>query len=207
MSPRLRRLRDLGLDELVEAARGGDRPAFDELVRRTHQETFTLALRLLSDPDDARDVTQETYLRAYRSLDGFRGDANFRTWLYRITANCSSTHLRRRFRHRHEMLTEEMWAPDEDVRHDPEARGDAGGLRDELARSIGGLPPRLRAAVVLHDVYGLSHAEIATELSITESAAKVRLHRARRRLREELTPFVGTRPQAGNQDHRSARAV
>mgnify|MGYP002075145279 CR=1 FL=1 len=79
--------------ELVAAAQEGDRAAFDELVRRTYADTYTLAYRLCGDEEDARDVVQEAYLRAYRGLRRFRGDAQFSTWMYRITANCASTFL------------------------------------------------------------------------------------------------------------------
>lgn len=166
---------------LVEAATRGDRAAFDELVRRTHRDTYTLALRLVGDPDDARDVTQDAYLRAYRSLGSFRGDARFGTWLYRITANRAATQLRRRIRHRHAPITDEVW--EAEVGDDPHAHNE---LRVELGRAVNALPPKLRAVVVLHDIYGFTHAEIAEELSITESAAKVRLHRARKQLRSDL---------------------
>ena len=84
------------------AAQSGDRAAFEHLVELTHRDTFTLALRLTGNEEDARDVTQETYLRAFRGLPKFRGDAQFSTWLYRITANSASTHLGRRRRHRHD---------------------------------------------------------------------------------------------------------
>ena len=92
------------LDRLVAAARDGDRPAFDELVRRTYVDTYTLALRLTAHEEDARDVVQETYLRAWKGLDGFRGDAQFTTWLYRITANTAYTTVKRRRRHRADAL-------------------------------------------------------------------------------------------------------
>src|SRR5438445_4167241 len=92
------------VDRLVAAAREGDRAAFDELVRRTFVETYTLALRLTANEEDARDVVQETYLRAWRGLDRFRGDSRFTTWLYRITANTAYSHLQRRKRHRTEAL-------------------------------------------------------------------------------------------------------
>src|SRR5213593_2272744 len=118
--------------ELVAAAKDGDRSAFDELVRVTYADTYTLAYRLTGDEEDARDVVQESYLRAYRGLKRFRGDAALRR-----------------------------------------------------------LPPRLRAVVVLRDVYDLPHEAIADELGISESAAKVRLHRARRKLRERLFPLRG----------------
>ena len=78
---------------LVERAADGEREAFDELVRLTHRDAFGLALRLTGNEEDARDVVQDAYLRAYRSIGKFRGDARFSTWLYRIVANTSSTHL------------------------------------------------------------------------------------------------------------------
>ena len=177
------------LDELVGAAQGGDRASFDELVRRTSADAFTLARRLVSDEEDARDVVQEAYLRAYRSIGRFRGDAQFTTWLYRITANCASTHLGRRRRHRHDELDEEVELADTKPEHDPQIAADASALREQLERAVAELPPRLRAVVVLRDIYDLSHAEVAEQLGISESAAKVRLHRARRRLRAQVFPL------------------
>ncbi len=171
---------------LVEAARRGDRRAFDALVRSTYVDTYTLAHRLTGDADDARDVVQETYLRAFRAIGGFRGDAKFTTWLYRITANCASTHLGRRRRHHHDELTDDMAVGDGHPSRDPVGRAENGLLRDRLQAALQSLPPRLRAVIVLRDVYDLPHEAIATELGITESAAKVRLHRARRKLRDVL---------------------
>jgi RNA polymerase sigma-70 factor (ECF subfamily) len=191
------RYRDPGsatIDELVDAARDGDSEAFEELVRRTHADTYALARRLVSDDDDARDVVQEAYLRAFRSIKRFRGDAQFTTWLYRITANCASTHLGKRRRHRHDELDEEVAVPDPRPEHDPTLAADGSMLRDRLEVAIEELPPRLRAVVVLRDIYDLNHAEIADELGISESAAKVRLHRARRRLRAQVFPLRGEEP-------------
>ncbi|HEX2578447.1 MAG TPA: RNA polymerase sigma factor [Aquihabitans sp.] len=193
------------LDELVETARRGDQVAFGELVRRTHAETFALARRLVSDDDDAADVVQEAYLRAFRSIRRFRGDAQFSTWMYRITANCASTHLGKRRRHRHDELDEEVAVPDLHPDHDPSAAADATLLRDRLEDAIADLPARLRAVVVLRDVYDLNHAEIAEELGISESAAKVRLHRARRKLRTRLFPLPGEEGTDDVEEH--ARAV
>jgi RNA polymerase sigma-70 factor (ECF subfamily) len=176
------------LAALAVAARDGDRAAFDELVRRTHAGTYTLALRLTMNEEDARDVTQEAYLRAYRGLKNYRGDAQFTTWLYRITANCASTFLTSRSRHRHDELTDGSEVADLRPDADVELRAGTADLRDRLNEAVADLPPRLRAVVVLRDVYDLPHEAIAAELGISVSAAKVRLHRARHKLRGQLFP-------------------
>lgn len=179
------------LADLVTAAKDGDREAFEELVRRTTASTYTLARRLCGNEEDARDVVQETYLRAYRGLKNFRGDAQFSTWLYRITANCATTHMGRSTKHRHDDLDEQVGVADDRPEIDPAARADAEQLRNRLTAALEHLPPKLRAVVVLRDVYDLPHEAIAEELGISETAAKVRLHRARRRLREQLFPMKG----------------
>jgi len=180
-----------GHAELVNRARLGDQAAFEELVRETYADTYTLALRLTGNEEDARDVVQEAYLRAYKGLKRFRGDAQFSTWLYRITANCANTHLGKRSRRRTEVLPDDFAVADADPERDPSARADATLLRDRLEDALEDLPPKLRAVVVLRDVYDLPHEAIAAELGISESAAKVRLHRARKKLRETVFPARG----------------
>jgi RNA polymerase sigma-70 factor (ECF subfamily) len=145
-------------------------------------------LRLTGSAEDAADITQETYLRAFRSLDSFRGDAQFTTWLYRITANCASSHLRRWRRHRQEPLHEDHLVVDLRGEADPEMSAAAADLRRRLEDAVEQLPPKLRAVVVLRDVYELPHEAVAEELGISSGATKVRLHRARNRLRAELFP-------------------
>ncbi len=172
--------------ELVAEARDGNDRAFEEIVRRTYADTYTLAYRLTGDPEDARDVAQETYLRAHRSIGRFRGDAQFGTWLHRITANCANTLLGRRGRHRHDPLPDDPPIADSQPQNDPALRLDLGDLRSQVVEALRSLPPKLRAVVVLRDIYDLSHDAIAEELGITTSAAKVRLHRARKGLREIL---------------------
>ena len=175
------------LDQLVGDARLGDRAAFDELVRRTHVDTYTLALRLTANEEDARDVVQEAYLKAWRGLPDFRGDAQFTTWMYRITANSAYTLVKKRRRHRAEPLDAMLDDPIElhpDLQ--PEGAAESALLLDELSVALEELSPKLRTLVVLKDVYGLSHEEIAEELGISVAAAKVRLHRGRRKLRDLL---------------------
>jgi RNA polymerase sigma-70 factor (ECF subfamily) len=188
--------------ELVAKAKSGERAAFDDLVRETYADTYALAFRLTGNEDDACDVLQDAYLRAYRSLKRFRGDAAFSTWMYRITANCATTHMVRRGRARHEELDRDAPVADGRIDGDPEAMA---GVTLELGRvavALQDLPPRLRAVVVLRDIYDLPHEAIATELGISEAAAKVRLHRARKKLRERLFPTRGER-----QAEEQARAV
>ena len=174
--------------ELVAAARDGDREAFDELVRVTYADTYTLALRLTGNEEDARDVVQESYLRAFRGLSRFRGEAQFSTWMYRITANCANTQLGKRSKHRHDELLDTDPIADERPSIDPQGQLEAGALRERLTDALEALPPKLRQVVVLRDIYDLPHEAIAAELGISETAAKVRLHRARKKLREDLFP-------------------
>ena len=94
------------IDDLVEGAKSGDARAFEELVKRTYTDTYTLAFRLTGDEEDARDVVQEAYLRVHKGIGLFRGDAQFSTWMHRITANCANTFLGRRGKHRHADLDE-----------------------------------------------------------------------------------------------------
>lgn len=179
------------LAELVAAAKAGDHEAFEELVKATYTDVYTLAYRLTGNEEDARDVLQDAYLRAFKGLRRFRGDAQFSTWMYRITANAASTHLGKRSRHRHEDLDDATTIVDTRPEIDPELQADAAVERHRVTQALNELPPKLRAVVVLRDVYDLPHDAIADELGISEAAAKVRLHRARRKLRERLFPMRG----------------
>lgn len=176
------------LAQLVESAQAGDTGAFEQLVQATYVQTYTLAFRLTSNQEDARDVTQDAYLKAYRGLSKFRGESQFSTWMYRVTANCAATQMQRRGRHRHVDLPQGDELVDLRTDYNPELRTEAGDLRRRLLVALDTLPPKLRAVVVLRDVYEMSHDDIAGELGISTTAAKVRLHRARHRLRSELFP-------------------
>ena len=173
----------------MERCKRGDEVAWKELVELTHREVYTLCLRILNDPSDAAEATQDAYLKAWRGLRGFRGDAQFTTWLYRVASNAAISKHRSRRRRR----VYEVGAEDELLSAMPAAgsvEGTAEVRRDvqELEGAIRALPDHYRSAVVLRDVYGLSIEEIAKELKITETAAKVRVHRARKKLKETLHP-------------------
>lgn len=172
--------------ELVSRAKQGDRAAFAALVRAHQDEVYTLARRLVGDPHLAADVTQEALIRAWRALPRFRGDSQLSTWLYRITVNTAWTHKKRAARHQTVSIDEQFaLAAPYDADH-PEVAGEALELRGRLRVALDGLPASQRKVVVLKDVYGWSHAEIAETLGISVTAAKVRLHRARAKLAREL---------------------
>ncbi|MGH8983345.1 MAG: RNA polymerase sigma factor [Acidimicrobiia bacterium] len=174
------------LERLACAAREGERGAFDELVRRTYVDTYTLAIRLTANEEDARDVVQEAYLRAWKGIGNFRGDAQFSTWMYRITANAAYTLMQKRRRRRVEPLEAADEPAELAIEAIPEAAAESAFLLGQLSDAIAQLPPKLRSVVVLKDVYGLPHDAIAEELGISVAAAKVRLHRGRRKLRDIL---------------------
>lgn len=168
--------------ELLRACRNGDPAAFEQLVSRTQHRVFALAYRLVGDRGEAEDVAQEAYLRVFRSLGGFRGDARFETWLHRIVVNAAMTHLRRRGRFGD--LTRD---PDGDPEPPPAPPAqDRTADRDLIRRALEDLPAAMRATLVLYEMYGLSCREIGEELGVSEGAVKVRLHRARKRLKEAI---------------------
>lgn len=169
-------------EDLVDRAIDGDADSFSELVRRHRDGWFTLALRLLGDREVAADVTQETAIRAWKSMSSFRRESKFSTWTHRIVVNTAWT-LRRRAK-KHATTPIEFV---EDPTHDPlEFHAERLGIRQEVACALWSLSSANRAVVVLKDVYGWSHAEVAQALGITVTAAKVRLHRGRTTLRRDL---------------------
>jgi len=185
-----RLLRGDGLNRAVAAARSGDDEAFAEIVEKTSPKVYALCLRLSGNEHDARDIMQDTYLRAYRSIGTFRSESSFSTWIYRIAANCASTHLQKRQRRNERVLEFDVEtlgnAVPASTDSDPEIASESTEDRELLIAALARLPFSLRSVVVLGDVYDLSHEEIATELKISRAAVKVRLHRARKKLHEEL---------------------
>ena len=176
-------------EELVRLAREGDRTAFSALVVRHQHEVFTLALRLVGDRELAADVAQESFMRGWRALPKFRGDARFSTWIYRITVNTASSLRSRAARRRTERLDDLLYEPAAEG-ISPERAGEILELRPRLEAALQVLTDEIRAVVVLKDIYGWTHPEIGEHLAITVTASKVRLHRGRKRLREELWPYL-----------------
>ena len=148
-----------------------------------------MCLRILRDPNDAVEATQDAFLKVWRNLAGFRGDAAFETWLYRVATNAAlSKHRSRKRRRSHETGVEDETL---DRFASPGSVEDAAGARMDLGRlegALGDLPEHYRDAVVMRDVYGLSIEEIAKQMKISETAAKVRVHRGRKKLKEAMYP-------------------
>lgn len=169
--------------EDVAAAVGGDLQAAGRLYRRHRIRVTSLARCITGSPRDAEDVCQETFIRALGGLARFRGQAKFKTWLYRIALNQARNALAsRQSRQRLEVLeggTERM----ESISQRPVAE-----LSVALARALARLSERQREVLICHDVLGMKHEEIAEVLQCASGTSKVQLHRARLRLRELLSP-------------------
>jgi RNA polymerase sigma-70 factor (ECF subfamily) len=150
-------------------------------------------------------VLQDAYLRAFRSLRKFRGDSAFGTWLHRITVNCSATFVAKRRKSSHVELDEDLEVLELRAESDPATAADTADDRHRLVQALADLPDQMRMVVVLRDVYDLPHEEIAHELGISQTAAKVRLHRARRRLREQLFAYSASTVGASGRSRQRAK--
>lgn len=172
---------------LVQWAQSGDEDAFEALIRRYQDRAYLIALRLTGRPEDAQDALQEALLSAWRGLGGFRADADFGTWLTRIVIN--SCHRQRRGSRPVEPLEDGTAHP-----AGPGVESIVEGRHRQLAvqRAIGGLSFDQRAAFVLHVFAGHSYLEVADVLGISPSAAKVRVHRARRIIASKLQEWEGS---------------
>jgi RNA polymerase sigma-70 factor (ECF subfamily) len=182
---------------LVRKAQAGDRLAFEDLVRRYDRDVLRLALNLVHRPEDARDVYQEGFLRAYRNLHRFRFECSFYTWLYRIVTNVALDHLRRRTSHREEQAPApketEGAAPDFFDRQ-PEVRASSNPEKTLLGQEVGQqieramkrLSPRERVVFEMKHYQGLRLRAIGDLLGTSEETVKNSLFRATRKLRESL---------------------
>lgn len=168
-------------------ARAGDRAAFDELVRRHADGLYAVVVRLCAGVQEAEEVTQEAFFRAWRGLPAFRGGSQFFTWLYRIGVNEARRRSQRSGRAAVVVSLDERRGREVcDASMRPDDRAERAELRREVDRAIGDLPVDHRAALVLRDVEGLSTAQAAAVLGLREAAFKSRLHRARCALRLAL---------------------
>jgi RNA polymerase sigma-70 factor (ECF subfamily) len=182
-------------EKLIRMALGGDEEAFRELVEKYKTRSFGVAVAIVGDPDDALDVVQDAFVKAYYSLKDFRFGSNFYTWFYRLLVNQAIDRWRKASRSRTVTL-DEKWlgeddSPPEAVIHPrtPEQAAQDRELSAALGRAISALPEYHRAVVVLREVEGLSYEEIAAVLKCSVGTVMSRLHYAREKLKSALKGF------------------
>ena len=183
--------------ELVARVQAGEKAAFDVLVLRYQQKLVKLISRYVRDPNEALDVAQEAFIKAYRALPNFRGESSFYTWLYRIGVNTAKNHLVAQGRRPPDSDVDAQDAERYDIdsmlrEHDtPEAEA----YRDEVERTvveaINALPDELRTAVTLRELEGLSYQEIATVMDCPVGTVRSRIFRAREAIERRLRPLQG----------------
>jgi len=189
---------------LVQAAKKGDLEAFSQLVKRYDRNIFRIAQHITHNEEDAQDVVQEAFLKAYRNLQQFQGNSKFYTWLVRIAVNEALMKLRRRRADKTVSIDEDVETEDgsmprevADWSPNPEQLYGQSELGDILKKTIQGLPPGFRTVFVLRDVEGLSTEETAEMLGLSVPAVKSRLLRARLQLRERLSKYFKKSKRGG----------
>ena len=181
--------------ELIRRARGGDRQAMDELVRRHYRNVFNLAYRLCNNYDDAQDIVTEAFIRVCNALPSFRGDANFTTWLYRIVKNVFLDERKKQRIRSHNSLEEMVELEDssvsrqvEDPRPGPEWSVESHERADIVQQAVMALPKNQRLMIGLYHFQHRSYEEIAEIIDLPIGTVKSRLNRARLALRNKLSP-------------------
>ncbi len=177
-------------EELVALSIGGDRDSFDQLVQRWERQIFALAYRTLGREDDARDVCQETFLRAYRALPGFKGEAKFSSWIYRIAVNLCRDWMRKQRRSPVVQVPEGMDLADLAAERGPvesiETLVARRQLSNKVAVAMRTLPDEQRTAILLKEFHGLTFQEIAEMQGCPLSTVKTRLYQGLTVLRRQL---------------------
>ncbi|MCK4978329.1 MAG: sigma-70 family RNA polymerase sigma factor [Anaerolineales bacterium] len=194
-----KRVEDFSLDAL----RSGDRAEFARLVDKYHEMIYRLAIKMVNNPQDAEDILQETFIKAYRHLEKFDGRSSLSTWLYRIATNEALMFLRRQ---KPDMVSVDETLDTGEGEVEPLKIVDWSSLPEDelmsaeaqvyLDKAVEKLSPSLRVVFVLRDIQSLSTRETAEVLNISETAVKTRLSRARLQLREKLTSYYGERVRA-----------
>lgn len=182
--------------ELVRRVQSGDKSAFDVLVLKYQQKVINLVTRYVHDPHIAMDVSQESFIKAYRGLKNFRGDSAFYTWLYRIAINTAKNYL----------VSKGRRMPDDDIDAQEAEQYDGGGklreggtpenemltneIQQTVQKSIEALPDDLRIAITLRELEGLSYEEISEAMECPIGTVRSRIFRARESIEKELAPLL-----------------
>lgn len=174
--------------ELAQRHGYGDESAFEEVYDRFNAMVFNLALRLCGEPEEAADLSQETFLKIHRHLASFRGRSSLKTWVYRVTINCCRSRYKKQRAWRDRLLPESEQRLERlpDARRDPEERAIARGSVDQVAQALARLPVVYREAVLLRDIEELTYQEIAQVLGLRLGTVRSRIARGRDRLRRLL---------------------
>jgi RNA polymerase sigma factor (sigma-70 family) len=184
-------------DILVGRAQQGDVEAYSELVRRHQRKIYALVYHMTSSKEDAEDLTQDVFVKAYGSLGGFKRDAGFYTWVYRIAVNRTINFLKQRKRRTAVSLDDVDEAVERDpdyvelvARESPVREASLGELQKKLNDALQTLSEKHRSVVVLHDIQGVPHEEIARMLRVSTGTVRSRLFYARQMLQNELKEFL-----------------
>ncbi|MBT3204768.1 MAG: RNA polymerase sigma factor RpoE [Gammaproteobacteria bacterium] len=182
--------------ELVKRVQQGDKSAFDVLVQKYQQKVVNLISRFVSDQSECYDVAQETFIKAYRALDKFRGDSQFYTWLYRIAANTAKNHLASRARKSPKYSVDvedaEHFSGDSQLKDNttPESLMLTEEIKQTVYAAIDNLPEDLKSAITLRELEGLSYEEIADVMDCPIGTVRSRIFRARDAIDKELRPLL-----------------
>lgn len=172
-----------GEQQLISRARAGDHSAFRRLVERHMKQTYNVAFSFVGDHDAAEEVTQQAFVRVHSSLGSFRGDAEFSTWLYRITTNLALNYVKQ-YRRKAERKVDMAEAAETIASHDNHAED--GEQREHIERALHELPTLQRAVVILRHVDGLSTRQVSQILRCSEGTVKTHLFRGLRKMRSKL---------------------
>ncbi len=182
---------------LIDHLREGDETALAPLVEKYKRMVHRLAMQITKNHEDANDVMQETFIKVYQSIHTFRQEAAFETWIYRIAVNEALNFVKRRERRRESSLetTDESEFNTEilrkaEINSDPEIQAEKAELRHWVTKAVNSLSLKHRIVVILHELEGLTHAEIASILNCSEGTVRSRLHYARKQLRSLLKPYI-----------------
>ncbi len=188
--------------ELINKAKEGDAQSFETLVSRYEKKIYHMALRYTGDPEEALDITQETFLRMFRGMAEFQGNSSVSTWLYRIADNvCKDTLRRVGSRAAAPMVDLDKEDPYEieipDLRYNPESVYDRAALRETIVDAVSALPEHMRKVIILREIAGMSYEEISACLELEMGTVKSRIARGRDKLRSFLS-------KPGNKEEKDA---
>lgn len=180
-------------EDLITRSQNGDIDAFEELVAKYERKVYAIAYRFMGNPEDAGDLTQEAFLKAYQSIKSFRQEASFSTWICRIVSNVCRDQLRKNKRQSQNSLDEDVWLEEgtvqkqlKDQRPTPDEVYESKELKEYLQGLINNLNPEYKMVVILRDIQGYSYEEIAQILDCSLGTVKSRLNRARKALRDQI---------------------